>query len=154
MQFLGQIGTQNIFMFVWSPVLWTLFVCVGKSTSDIFPSQASHPMPLSHVCRGCIFTPAAQRPTGRTIIFLYPERYPDIYTYERGHVFNTGCSLNIVFFLPVLLQRWCSTCLVCVHTLTLREKQRKARVRNIIKSSEKNTIFNEHPVCDTQDIFY
>ena len=39
---------------------------------------------------------------------------------------NTGCSLNIVFFpsfLPVLLQRWCSTCLVCVHTLTPRERQ-------------------------------
>ena len=44
----------------------------------------------------------------------------------------TGCSLNIVFFLkilwffwtlPVLLQRWWSTCLVCVHTLTPRENR-------------------------------
>ena len=49
---------------------------------------------------------------------------------------GTGCSLNIVFFLkifwifwtlPVLLQRWCSTCLVCVHILTSREN----RVRKI-----------------------
>ena len=41
-------------------------------------------------------------------------------------------TLNIVFFLkmlwffwtlPVLLQRWCSTCLVCVHTLTPRENR-------------------------------
>ena len=64
----------------------------------------------------------------------------------------TGCSLKIVFFLkilwffwalPVLLQRWCSTCLVCVHTLTPREN----RVRNISINSEKNTIFKEqHPV--------
>ena len=29
-----------------------------------------------------------------------------------------------------------------VHTLTQRENRR----RNILKSSEKNTIFNEHPV--------
>ena len=43
----------------------------------------------------------------------------------------TGCSLNIVFFslkcvfltLRVLLQRWFSTCLVCVHTLTPRENR-------------------------------
>ena len=59
--------------------------------------------------------------------------------------------INFVFFpsnfeifwtLPALLQRWCSTCLVCVHTLTPWEN----RVRNIFKSSEKNTIFIEHPV--------
>ena len=63
----------------------------------------------------------------------------------------TGCSLNIVFCLkilwffwtlPVLQQRWFSTCLLCVHKLTPREN----RVRNILKNSEKNTIFNEHPV--------
>ena len=35
--------------------------------------------------------------------------------------------------LPILLQRWFSTCLVCVHTLTPREN----RVRNIFKNSEK-----------------
>ena len=34
---------------------------------------------------------------------------------------------------------------VCTHTYT-DKKQRKARVRNILKSSKKNTIFNEHPV--------
>ena len=68
---------------------------------------------------------------------------------------RTGCSLNIVFFLkmlwffwtlPVLLQRWFSTC-VCVHPLTPRGKQRKARVRNISKYLEKKTIFDEHPVA-------
>jgi len=36
---------------------------------------------------------------------------------------------------------------VCTHTDT-EGKQRKARVRNISKSSEKNTILNEHPVDD------
>ena len=48
----------------------------------------------------------------------------------------------IFWTLPVLLQCWLFTCLVCAHTLTAREN----RVRNILKSSEKNTIFNEHPV--------
>ena len=37
---------------------------------------------------------------------------------------------------PVLLQRWCSTCLACVHTDT-EGKQRKTRVRNILTSLEK-----------------
>ena len=51
----------------------------------------------------------------------------------RWYLSTTGCTLNIVFFLkifwtlPILLQRRCSTCLVCVHTLTPREN----RVRNI-----------------------
>ena len=31
---------------------------------------------------------------------------------------------------------------MCVHTLTPREN----RIRNILNNSEKNTIFNEHPV--------
>ena len=34
---------------------------------------------------------------------------------------------------------------VCTHTDT-EGTQRKARVRNILKSSGKNTIFDEHPV--------
>ena len=34
---------------------------------------------------------------------------------------------------------------VCTHTDT-EGKQRKTRVWNILKSSEKNTIFNEHPI--------
>ena len=38
---------------------------------------------------------------------------------------------------------------VCTHTDT-KGKQRKARVRNVLKSSEKNTIFNEHPVQTEQ----
>ena len=29
--------------------------------------------------------------------------------------------------LPVLLQRWCSTCLVCVHTLTPREDRERPK---------------------------
>ena len=48
----------------------------------------------------------------------------------------------ILWTLPVLLQRWFSTCLVYVHTLRPREN----RVQNILDNSEKNTIFNEHPV--------
>jgi len=63
----------------------------------------------------------------------------------------TGCSLNIVFFsLKVFdfseLCQFCgSAALVfylpdmCTHTDT-KEKQRKARVRNILKSSEKTHI--------------
>ena len=31
-------------------------------------------------------------------------------------------------------------------------KQRRVRVRNILKSSEKNTIFNEHPVFHGVDL--
>ena len=47
---------------------------------------------------------------------------------SKDHLF---CPLFRVFFLkmlwffltlPVLLQRWCSTCPVCVHTLTPRER--------------------------------
>ena len=34
---------------------------------------------------------------------------------------------------------------ICTHT-DIEGEQRKARVRNILKSSGKNTIFNEHPV--------
>ena len=44
--------------------------------------------------------------------------------------------------LRVLLHRWSSTCLVCVHTLTPKENN----VRNFSKKSEKNIIFNEHSV--------
>ena len=49
---------------------------------------------------------------------------------------SSGAAL--VFYLPG----------VCTHT-DAEGKQRKARVRNILKSSEKNTIFNEHPVSST-----
>ena len=61
---------------------------------------------------------------------------------NRSITEHTGCSLNIVFFLkvlwffwtlPVVLQRWCSTCLVCVHKLRPREN----RVQNILNNSEK-----------------
>ena len=46
---------------------------------------------------------------------------------------NSASSAEaLVFYLPS----------VCTHT----DAERKARVRNILKSSEKNTIINEHPV--------
>ena len=51
-------------------------------------------------------------------------------------ILNSGCAAEaLVLYLPD----------VCTHTDT-EEQQSKARVRNILKSSEKNTIFNEHPV--------
>ena len=67
----------------------------------------------------------------------------------------TGRSLNIVFFpwnfVNFLNSASSAEALVfylpgvCTHTDTER-KQRKTRVRNILKSSKKNTIFNEHLV--------
>ena len=48
---------------------------------------------------------------------------------------SVSSAAALVFYLPG----------VCTHTDT-EGKQRKARVRNIIKSLEKNTIFNEHPL--------
>ena len=59
----------------------------------------------------------------------------------------TGCSVNIVFF-PSNVSASSAAALVfylpcvCTHTDT----EGKARVRNISKSLEKNTILNEHPV--------
>ena len=52
---------------------------------------------------------------------------------------SASSAAVLVFYLPV----------VCTHTDT-EGKQREARVQNISKSSEKNTIFNEHPVLDIQ----
>ena len=49
---------------------------------------------------------------------------------------SAGSAAALVFYLPG----------VCKHTDTERR-----RVRNILKSSEKNTIFNEHPVY-TKDV--
>ena len=48
---------------------------------------------------------------------------------------SVSSAAALVFYLPG----------VCTHT-DIEGKQRKARVRNIFKDSEKNTIFNEHPV--------
>ena len=50
---------------------------------------------------------------------------------------SASSAAALVFYLPG----------VCTHIDT-EGKQRKVRVRNILKSSEKNTIFNEHPVFD------
>ena len=67
----------------------------------------------------------------------------------------TGCSLIIVFF-PLIFGIFLNSAnsaaalvfylpFVCTHTGT-EGKQRKTRVRNILKSLKQNTIFNEHPV--------
>ena len=53
---------------------------------------------------------------------------------------SASSAAALVFYLPGL----------CTNTDTER-KQRKARVRNILKKSEKNTIFNEHPVSYEHD---
>ena len=63
----------------------------------------------------------------------------------------TGCSLNIAFFVIFLNSASSAAALVVylsgvrTHTDTKR-KQSKTRVWNILKSFEKNTMFNEHPV--------
>ena len=49
---------------------------------------------------------------------------------------SASSAAALVFYLPG----------VCTHNDT-EGKQRKAWVRNILKSSKKNTIFNEHHVC-------
>ena len=49
---------------------------------------------------------------------------------------SASSAAALVFYLPVVRR----------HTDTERKKQRKARVRNSFKFSEKYTIFNEHPV--------
>ena len=55
-----------------------------------------------------------------------------------GIVFHYASSVAALeFYLPG----------VCTHTDT-EGKQREARVQNILKFSEKNTIFNEHPVLN------
>ena len=48
---------------------------------------------------------------------------------------SASSTASLVFYLPC----------VCSHTDTEGE-QRKARVRNILRSLKKNTIINEHPV--------
>ena len=48
---------------------------------------------------------------------------------------SASSAAALVFYLPD----------VCTHTDT-EGTQRKARVRNIFQNSEKNTIFNAHPV--------
>ena len=45
--------------------------------------------------------------------------------------------LWLFWTLPVLLQRWFSTCLVSVHKLTPRENRERSESGNILKSSEK-----------------
>ena len=88
--------------------------------------------------------PAKLSPPFRTNKFFFNLSYfPPKKAISNNFPFPyTGCSLNIVFFpeimlffwtLPVLQQRWFSSCLLCVHKLTPREN----RVWNILKNSEK-----------------
>ena len=72
----------------------------------------------------------------------------------------TGCSLKIVFFLkffwffwtlPVLLQRWCSTC-HCVHSLTPRGNRERPESGIYLKVFEKtqysmNTLYLQFYMC-------
>ena len=81
-------------------------------------------------------------------------------------VFINYCVFFLKIFeffwtLPVLLHRWCSTCLVCVHTHWQRGKTEKSRVRNILKSSKKtqylmNTLYvnsiTNIPFCTCEHI--
>ena len=68
--------------------------------------------------------------------------------------FSTGCSVNIVFFpqnIVIFLNSASSSAAELVFYLPgvfthTEGKQRKARVRNNLKSLKKNTIFIEHPV--------
>ena len=64
---------------------------------------------------------------------------PQEYRWESsGAAEECSSAAALVFYLPG----------ACTHTDTER-KHRKARVRNIF---EKNTIFNEHPVDDLDDL--
>ena len=86
-------------------------------------------------------------------VLFYPSRR--VCSVLSRTVCTTGCSLHIVFFpkkIVIFLNSVSSAASlvfylpgVCTHTDT-EDKQRKASVRNILKSSGKNTIFNEHPV--------
>ena len=51
---------------------------------------------------------------------------------------SASSAAVLVFYLPGIV----------THT-DIEGRQRKARVGNILKSLEKNTIFNEHPVKET-----
>ena len=54
---------------------------------------------------------------------------------------SASSAAALVFLLPG----------VCTHTDAEGKQRPDTRVRNILKSSEKNTIFNEHPVY-TKDV--
>ena len=54
---------------------------------------------------------------------------------------SASSAAALVFYLPG----------VCTHTDT-EGKQRKTRVENFFESSEKNTIFNEHPVVNINEL--
>ena len=58
-------------------------------------------------------------------------------------VFSSKCCDFLT--LPVLLHRWFSICLLCVHTLTQRENRERPE-SGIFLTNLKNTILNEHPV--------
>ena len=72
------------------------------------------------------------------IIIFYYRVFIKYCVFSLKSIFFLNSSSSapvLVFYLPG----------VCTHTDT-EEKPRKTRVRNILKSLEKNTICNEHPV--------
>ena len=69
--------------------------------------------------------------------------------YATGCLFIKYCVFSLKFddffwTLPVLLQRWCSTCLMCVHTLTQRENRERPESGIFQYFKKKKTVFNEH----------
>ena len=68
----------------------------------------------------------------------------------------TGCSLNIVFYSRILnipdscLSLFSLGVSVCIHSRQVEHQRcsRNGRVQNNHKILRKNTIFNEHPVCN------
>ena len=64
--------------------------------------------------------------------FSGPETFAQTNSWRKGiyRVFINYCifffkMLEFFWTLSVLLERWCSTCLVCVHTLTPRENRER-----------------------------
>ena len=95
------------------------------------------------VRNGCLFFEMWYRFFLHVIGFLWKRTFQKQgITINGDHNSKAGITnkKKMWFFwtLPVLLQRCCSTCLVCVHTLTPREK---------------SLIFNEHPVSTFQAIY-
>ena len=69
-----------------------------------------------------------------TKMILFKNQKIFFYLFKVIFILYTGCSLIVVFFLKiswifwtlrVLLKRWCSICLVCVHTVTTKENRER-----------------------------
>ena len=79
------------------------------------------------------------------------------------HISDTGCPLNIMFFLeilwffwtlPVLLQRWFASCLVCVHTLTPRQNRESSEYLKIFEKTQylMNTLYYQPLAWNTSKL--